>query len=170
MAEIFISFKADNLDELMQIILRFALKGKSPPSWLGAPLDDEAIQAEAEARERIDAEDAVEDAAEDAEATARIPDARADASSEPHRQSGREPLVRRACLRATPAPAPAPARSSRSGSSAARHAQGGRHRRRAPGAERGGFEEDPRSLAGVQRHDWFALRDERRGQTPGRAL
>jgi hypothetical protein len=60
MAEIFISFKAESLDELTQLLLHFAFKGKTPPSWLGAPLDAEALQAEAEARERIDAEDAAE--------------------------------------------------------------------------------------------------------------
>jgi hypothetical protein len=60
MAEIFISFKAESLDELTQLLLHFAWKGKTPPSWLGAPLDAEALQAEAEARERVDAEDAAE--------------------------------------------------------------------------------------------------------------
>jgi hypothetical protein len=62
MAEIFISIKADDPDELLEIFARFALKGKSPPSWLGEPLDAEAVQAEADARERIEAEDAAEDA------------------------------------------------------------------------------------------------------------
>ena len=60
MTEIFISFKAESLDELTQLLLHFAFKGKTPPSWLGAPLDAEALQAEAEARERFDAEDAAE--------------------------------------------------------------------------------------------------------------
>lgn len=62
MSKIFVSFEAEGPDELMQLILSFALKGRSPPSWVGAPLDAEALQAEAEAREQIEAEDDAEDA------------------------------------------------------------------------------------------------------------
>ena len=105
MAEIFFSIKADDPDELMQILLRFALKGKSPPSWLGAPLDAEAIQAEAEARERIDAEDAVEDAAEDTKGNGADPDPEpAQAPEPPPAKRTRAPRAPR-----VPAPAPAPA-------------------------------------------------------------
>ena len=62
MSKIFISFEAETLDDLQQLVLNYALQSKKPPSWLGAPLDAEAVQAETDAREQIEAEDAVEEA------------------------------------------------------------------------------------------------------------
>ena len=62
MSKIFISFEAETLDDLQQLVLSYALQSKKPPSWLGKPLDAEAVQAEVEAREQTDAEDAVEEA------------------------------------------------------------------------------------------------------------
>ena len=60
MNKIFLSFEAETEDELLQLVLNYALKQKKPPSWVGKPLDDEALQAEAEARAEIDAEDDAE--------------------------------------------------------------------------------------------------------------
>ena len=104
MAEIFISIKADDPDELMQILLRFALKGKSPPSWLGASPDAEALQADAEAREAYQKE-IDEDDAEHAEGNngADHPDAAPTPTPAP------EPTKRTRAPRAPRVPAPASA-------------------------------------------------------------
>ena len=62
MTKIFLSFEAENEDELLRLVLGYALRGKKLPSWVGAPLDAEAHQAEAEAREAFKELDAEDDA------------------------------------------------------------------------------------------------------------
>jgi hypothetical protein len=62
MTKIFLSFEAENEDELLRLVLGYALRGKKLPSWVGAPLDAEAHQAEAEAREAFEKFDDEDDA------------------------------------------------------------------------------------------------------------
>ena len=84
MSKIFLSFEAESEDELLRLVLNYAMQQKKPPSWLGQPLDKEARQAEAEAREtfeQIDAED-------DADQPASFPDGNgADPEPEPAPES-----------------------------------------------------------------------------------
>lgn len=104
MSKIFISFEAETLDDLQQLVLNYALQSKKPPSWLGAPLDAEAVQAETDAREQIEAEDAVEEArgngADHAPEPEDVP--------EPAPKRTRAPRAPRVSA-ATPAPIAAPA-------------------------------------------------------------
>jgi hypothetical protein len=105
MGKIFLSFEAKTEEELLHLVLTYALKQKKPPSWLGKPLDDEAVQAEAEARENFDIKDD-EDDAEHTQGNGTDP-----AEPEP---TAPEPAPKRArALRAprVSAPAPAPAAS-----------------------------------------------------------
>lgn len=100
MSKIFISFEAETLDDLLQLMLNYALQSKMPPSWRGKPLDAEAVQAETEAREQTDAEDAAEDTRSNG----------ADHAPEP--EDAPEPAPKRARAPRAPrvsAPAPAPA-------------------------------------------------------------
>jgi hypothetical protein len=45
--KVLLSFKAEN-DDLAKIRSCYAKRGLHPPSWLGVPLDTEALQAEAD--------------------------------------------------------------------------------------------------------------------------
>ena len=49
------SFEAES-DDLAQIVSHYAERGLRPPSWLGLPLDAEALQAEADPELRKDQE------------------------------------------------------------------------------------------------------------------
>ena len=104
MNKIFISFEAETEDELLQLVLGYALKQKKPPSWLGQPLDAEALQAEAETRDQIDAEDAAEDD---------VAHAKGNGADHPEPEPPPAPEPRRAraprAPRVSPAPAPAAA-------------------------------------------------------------
>jgi hypothetical protein len=113
MSKISVVFEAETPDKLLQLVLNYALQNKKPPSWLGASLDAEALQAEAEAREQIDAEDAAEDEARHAKGNG------ADPEPEPTPTPTPEPAKRARAPRAprvsavpppeAPAPAAAPA-------------------------------------------------------------
>jgi hypothetical protein len=104
MTKVFLSFEAENEDELLRLVLNYALQQKKPPSWLGAPLDAEAVQAEAEACERIDAEDAAEDA-EHAKGNGADPEPEPTAPEPPAKRT-RAPRAPRVSAAAPPAPAP----------------------------------------------------------------
>jgi hypothetical protein len=46
MAKVFVSFEAESPDELIKLMLHFALKGKTPPSWVSQPpppLDPQSV-------------------------------------------------------------------------------------------------------------------------------
>ena len=101
MSKIFISFEAETLDDLQQLVLNYALQSKKPPSWLGAPLDAEAVQAETEAREQVEAEDAVEEAR--GNGADHAPEPKYVPEPAPKRRAPRAPRV------SAPAPVAAPA-------------------------------------------------------------
>lgn len=98
MTKICLSFEAETEDELLQLVLSYAFKQKKPPSWLGAPLDAEAVQAETEAREQTDAEDLVEDTRGNG----------ADHAPEPEPESAPTPELKRKPRRQASPPVPAP--------------------------------------------------------------
>jgi hypothetical protein len=106
MSKISVVFEAETPDKLLQLVLTYALQNKKPPSWLGQPLDPEAVQAEAEAREQIDAEDAAEDEASHAKGNGADPEPEPTPAPEPAKRA----RAQRARVSAVPPPAaPAPA-------------------------------------------------------------
>jgi hypothetical protein len=117
MSKISVVFEAETPDKLLQLVLNYTLQNKKPPSWLGASLDAEALQAEAEARERLDAEDAAEDEARHAKGNGADPEPKPKPEPEPEPEPtpAPEPAKRARAARAPrvsavpPPAAPAPA-------------------------------------------------------------
>jgi hypothetical protein len=101
MSKISLSFEAENENELLQLVLSYAFKQKKPPSWLGQPLDAEAMQAEAQAREAFGKFDDEDDAKQS------FPDGNGEDLAPP--PSAPEPAKRARAARAPRVPAPAPA-------------------------------------------------------------
>jgi hypothetical protein len=102
MSKVFLSFEAESVDELLALVLAYASGGKTPPSWLNAPLDAEARQAEAEARARLAEADAeADDEDEDGNGNDNNNGDAPAPTPAPARKKGRPPRVS-----AAPAPAP----------------------------------------------------------------
>jgi hypothetical protein len=107
MTKVFLSFEVDNEDELLQLVLNYVIKQKKPPSWLGDPLTDVALQNEAEAREAYQKE-IDEDDAEHVKGNGAEPEP----APEPAPKRARAPRAPRVSVApppVSPAPAVAPA-------------------------------------------------------------
>jgi hypothetical protein len=109
MSKISVVFEAETPDKLLQLVLNYALQNKKPPSWLGQPLDPEAQQAEAEAREQLDAEDAAEDEARHAKGNGADPEPEPTPAPEPAKRARAPRAPRVSPVPAAPAPAAAAA-------------------------------------------------------------
>jgi hypothetical protein len=106
MSKIFLSFEADNEDALLQLVLNYVIKQKKPPSWLGDPLTDIALQNEAEAREAYQKE-IDEDDAEYTKGNGADPEPEPEPALEPAPKRAR--TLRAPRVSTAPPPAPAPA-------------------------------------------------------------
>jgi len=113
MSKIFLSFEAETEDELLQLVLNYAIKQKKPPSWLGDPLTDVALQNAAEAREayqkEIDEDDAKHVKGNGADPEPEPEPEPASESAPKRARAPRAPRVPVAPPPVSPAPAVAPA-------------------------------------------------------------